>query len=94
LTFTAQRQPSDLLAIDEKPLASASGFFVYNKKMQSKYFLLALLMGFSVSACGYQGNYRYSCQDPMNWEKKECNPPLCEIENVCWKDLVGVGEDQ
>jgi len=46
--------------------------------------LLLLLVG-----CGYDGNYRYECQDPVNWEKEECNPPLCKVDGACSKDLVG-----
>jgi len=46
--------------------------------------LLLLLAG-----CGYQGHYRYECQDSVNWEKKECNPPLCKVDGACSKDLIG-----
>lgn len=42
-----------------------------------------------LTACGYDGNYRYSCQDPANWEAPECNPPLCEASGTCTKDLIG-----
>lgn len=51
-----------------------------------------IVLGAGASSCGYQGSYRYECQDPENWEAEECNPPMCQIENVCWKDLVGIGE--
>jgi len=43
----------------------------------------------SISACGYEGKYRYSCQDPGNWGKKECNPPICKVDGNCTKDLLG-----
>jgi hypothetical protein len=43
----------------------------------------------AVSACGYDGHYRYECQDPENWENKECNPPICKVDGVCSKDLIG-----
>jgi len=46
--------------------------------------LLLLLAG-----CGYQGHYRYECQDSVNWEKKECNPPSCKVDGACSKDLIG-----
>lgn len=42
-----------------------------------------------LTSCGYQGHYRYECQDPVNWEKAECNPPICEATGTCTKDLVG-----
>lgn len=42
-----------------------------------------------LSGCGVlQDRYRYECQDPINWEKAECNPPLCESSGTCTKDLV------
>ena len=43
----------------------------------------------TLSGCGYDGAYRYSCQDPANWDAKECNPPICEPSGTCSKDLVG-----
>lgn len=42
-----------------------------------------------VSACGYDGHYRYECQDPENWEAEECNPPLCLVDGMCTKVLLG-----
>lgn len=46
--------------------------------------LVALLL----SSCG-DGNYRYKCQDPLNWEKAECKPPICSAAGACPVDLVG-----
>lgn len=46
---------------------------------------LALIL----TGCGFQGGYRYPCQDPANWENTECNPPICEASGTCTKDLVG-----
>jgi len=43
--------------------------------------LLVLLMG-----C--QDSYRYPCQSPDNWGKKECEPPQCEASGTCTKDLI------
>jgi hypothetical protein len=43
----------------------------------------------AVSSCGYDGKYRYECQDPVNWEKEECNPPICEVDGACTKTLLG-----
>lgn len=42
-----------------------------------------------LSGCGYDGNYRYECQDPENWEKQECNPPLCLVDGMCTETLLG-----
>ena len=37
--------------------------------------------------------YRYACQDPDNWELPKCNPPICEADGACTKDLLAGGED-
>lgn len=50
---------------------------------------LALAGIFLLSGCGYDGHYRYPCQDPANWEIAECKPPQCEVTGTCSKDLVG-----
>jgi hypothetical protein len=43
----------------------------------------------AVSACGYDGNYRYACQDPANWGKTECEPPACKVDGMCTETLLG-----
>jgi hypothetical protein len=63
-------------------------------KRRTKALLLATLGVVALSACGYQGSYRYECQDPENWENPECNPPMCNVNGDCWKDLVGYKEEQ
>lgn len=50
--------------------------------------LLLALTAF-LTGCGYQGHYRYPCQDPANWENEECKPPLCTVAGACPEDLVG-----
>lgn len=49
----------------------------------------ASLLAITLSGCGYQGHFRYACQDPVNWEALECQPPLCEATGTCTKDLIG-----
>lgn len=44
---------------------------------------IALLTG-----CGYDGSYRYPCQDPANWESVDCQPPICAASDTCTKDLI------
>jgi hypothetical protein len=46
-------------------------------------FLLLVLTG-----CGYDGSYRYPCQDPANWQLEECQPPICNASDTCTKDLL------
>ncbi len=52
---------------------------------------LAALLMISLTSCGYQGFYRYPCQNPENWKNVECNPPVCEANGTCTKDLFGTG---
>lgn len=58
-----------------------------SKKFRSIF--LASFLVFGLTACDYDGSYRYPCQDPANWEKAECKPPICETEGACPVDLVG-----
>jgi hypothetical protein len=54
--------------------------------------ILAVLLTTSLSGCSNPeglNRYRYPCQDPVNWEKAECNPPVCEASGLCTKDLLG-----
>lgn len=41
-----------------------------------------------LSGCGYDGHFRYPCQDPKNWETAECKPPICTASGTCPVDLV------
>ncbi len=50
---------------------------------------LGLVIAFMLAGCGYDGSYRYSCQDPENWETKECKPPLCNADGNCTETLLG-----
>jgi len=51
--------------------------------------LASLILTLTLAGCGYDGGYRYECQDPANWENAECNPPICEPTGTCSRDLVG-----
>lgn len=52
--------------------------------------LTSSMLVLTLSACGLvDGRYRYPCQDPANWEKTECKPPVCEVNGYCPVDLVG-----
>ncbi len=50
-----------------------------------KYLSLLLLLPLLV-AC--QENYRYPCQDPENWEQKQCKKPYCSANGTCPEDLT------
>jgi predicted small lipoprotein YifL len=49
---------------------------------------LISLATFTLTACGYDGNFRYPCQDPANWETADCVPPKCHAYDYCTKDLI------
>ena len=38
-----------------------------------------------LSACD---RYRYECQDPENWEKKQCKRPYCSATGTCPDQLT------
>jgi hypothetical protein len=48
-----------------------------------KYLVFLLLP--LLAACSE--NYRYPCQDPDNWETKECKKPYCSANGTCPEDL-------
>jgi len=49
----------------------------------------ATFLAVTLSGCGYDGHYRYPCQDPENWEKAECKPPICDASGTCLEDILG-----
>ena len=53
-----------------------------------KRFLLTAVLALSLTSCGYEGQFRYPCQDPKNWEIAECKPPICTATQTCPVDLV------
>jgi len=57
------------------------------KKILSPLAVITLTLG--LSGCGYDGHYRYPCQDPANWETADCKPPICTVNGACPEDLVG-----
>lgn len=48
-------------------------------------YLAVLLLPLMV-ACSE--NYRYPCQDPDNWDTKECKKPWCSANGTCPEDLT------
>lgn len=51
--------------------------------MNMRYMLLALSL-----LAGCQDRFRYPCQDPDNWETKECKPPICTATGTCPSDVT------
>jgi hypothetical protein len=50
--------------------------------------LAGLLLIAVLTGCGYDGNFRYPCQDPDNWESVDCKPPVCSASDTCTTDLI------
>ena len=53
-----------------------------------KRLLLTFSLCLALTSCGYDGNYRYPCQDPANWETGDFVPPQCHAYDYCTKDLI------
>lgn len=51
-----------------------------------KYHLAIIAMAFLLAGC--EDRFRYPCQDPRNWEKEECKPPLCTVTQTCPEMLI------
>ena len=48
----------------------------------NKYLLILLFL------VGCQDRFRYPCQDPNNWDKAECKPPICTATQSCPAQLT------
>jgi hypothetical protein len=57
-----------------------------------KRLMLTFVLALTLSSCGYDGGFRYPCQDPANWETAECKPPVCTASQICPSDLVKLDE--
>lgn len=53
-----------------------------------------LLVAFvAVLAVGCKDQFRYPCQDPKNWDKDFCKPPICIADRTCPEMGLGAGKD-
>ena len=43
---------------------------------------------------GCQERYRYPCQDPDNWNLKQCQKPYCSANGTCPEDLTHYDKDK
>lgn len=59
-----------------------------------KTIFLSCILVLGLSGCGYDGHFRYPCQDPANWESAECKPPICTVNGACPEDLVNIEETE
>ena len=59
------------------------------RKLASAVGVLVVILVIAVlSGCGYQGFYRYPCQEPANWQREECVAPVCNASDTCTTDLL------
>lgn len=49
--------------------------------------LITLALFVMIAGCEHR--YRYPCQDPENWNNKECQEPYCRAYGECTVDLIG-----
>ena len=54
-----------------------------------KRLILVAILAIGLASCGYDGSYRYECQDPENWEDPNCYPPVCLVDGICTENLIG-----
>ena len=47
-----------------------------------KWLLILLLLPLGLAMCSGD-RFRYPCQDPTNWDKEFCKPPLCDVTRTC-----------
>lgn len=57
-----------------------------------KWLLLLLLLPIGLAMCSGD-RFRYTCQDPSNWDKDVCKPPLCEVTRTCPDNIFKGGKD-
>jgi hypothetical protein len=62
---------------------------VIMEAMKISKILASIFLVVALSSCGYDGHYRYPCQDPANWNTEDCKPPICTANGACPEDLVG-----
>ena len=49
---------------------------------------LLIIAGLAVlMMTGCDDSYRYPCQDPENWDQKQCKKPYCSASGTCPEDL-------
>ena len=51
-----------------------------------KFLLLLLLLPIAMATCSGD-RFRYPCQDPDNWEQRQCKKPYCTANGTCPEDL-------
>lgn len=60
--------------------------------MKFKWALAAIPVFLLLSGC--EERYRYPCQDPDNWNTKQCQKPYCSANGTCPEDLTHYDKDK
>ena len=47
-----------------------------------KWAIILLLFPVALAFFG-KDSFRYPCQDPANWDKDYCKPPVCDVTRTC-----------
>lgn len=47
-----------------------------------KWLLLLLVLPIALAVFGGD-SFRYPCQNPANWDKPQCQKPLCDVTRTC-----------
>ena len=60
--------------------------------MKFKWALLGVSVFLLLTGCSER--YRYPCQDPDNWDSKQCQKPYCSANGTCPEDLTHYEKDK
>lgn len=55
---------------------------MHNDLKLFKWAILMLILPLTLAFCG-KDSFRYPCQDPANWDKDFCKPPVCDVTRTC-----------
>jgi hypothetical protein len=55
---------------------------MHNDLKLFKWAIVMLLLPLALAFCGAD-KFRYPCQDPANWDKDFCKPPVCDVTRTC-----------
>jgi len=55
---------------------------MHDKKLFIGALGLLVLIPFTMAVFGGD-KFRYPCQDPTNWDKDFCKPPICDVTRTC-----------
>lgn len=63
-----------------------------NDRKLFKWLILLIFLPLGLAVFGGD-RFRYSCQDPRNWDKVECQKPMCDVTRTCPEHIFKGGRD-